>query len=149
MYLIFKNQQFMNFTSIKTPPIYFWVIGIIALLWNTFGVYNYIMQTFMTAGNLTSPSHTQQYLYEDLPSWYIFIFSIAVFAGLFGAISWLLRKKMAYMLFILSFLAVSIQQFYVLTEINPRDIFIPLTSIVILVFLIWFSKRAIAKEWLK
>ncbi|HUH28143.1 hypothetical protein [Gelidibacter sp.] len=139
----------MNINSTKTPPAYFWIVGIIALLWNIFGVYNYIMQTFMTAGKLSSGSHTQQNLYEDLPIWFISIFSIAVFAGLLGAISWLLRKKVAYILFIISFLAVGIQQFYVLTEINPRDIFIPLTSIVIVVFLIWFSKRAIAKEWLK
>lgn len=139
----------MNLNSTKKPPVYFWVIGIIALLWNIFGVYNYVMQTFMTTGKLTSGSHTQQNLYEDLPIWFISIFAIAVFFGLFGAISWLLRKKVAYILFIISFLAVGIQQFYVLTEVNPRDIFIPLTSIVIVVFLIWFSKRAIAREWLK
>lgn len=139
----------MNIISTNKPPVYFWIVGIIALLWNAFGVYNYVMQAFMTTDQLSEFSKTEHNLYDDLPIWYISIFSIAVFTGLFGAISWLLRKKVAYTLFIISFLAVGIQQFYVLTEINPRDIFIPLTSIVIVVFLIWFSKRAIAKEWLK
>lgn len=139
----------MNFTSSKKPPLYFWIVGIIALLWYIFGVYTYLMQAFMTTEQVSNLSHSERLLYENLPIWYISIFAIAVFAGLIGALSWLLRKKFAYMLFIISFLAVGIQQFYVLTEINPRDIFLPLTSIVIVVFLIWFSKRAIVRGWLK
>ncbi|MBA6154447.1 hypothetical protein [Gelidibacter maritimus] len=138
----------MNLTSSKKPPVYFWIVGIIALLWNLFGVYNYVMQAFVTTEQRTQFSQAQHNLYDDLPIWYVSIFAIAVFAGLFAAISWLLRKRWAYTLFIISFLAVGAQQFYVLTEINPRDIFLPLTSIVIAVFLVWFSKRAIARKWL-
>jgi len=138
----------MNFSSTKTPPIYFWAIGAIALLWYIFGSYNFLMQIFMASNPMFSEAPTEQIFYKDLPVWYFSIVAIAVFFGLFGAISWLLRKKVAYILFIISFLAVGIQQFYVLTEINPRDIFLPLTSNVIAVFLIWFSKRAITREWL-
>lgn len=139
----------MNFTSTKKPPVYFWIVGIIALFWNAFGAYNYLMQAFMTTEQSTQLSKAEHNLYDDLPMWYISVFAIAVFAGLLAAISWLLRKKWAYSLFIISFLAVGIQQFYVLTEINPRDIFLPLISIVLALFLVWFSKRAIAREWLK
>ncbi|MBO3098119.1 hypothetical protein [Gelidibacter pelagius] len=139
----------MNFTSSKNPPVYFWVVGIIALLWNAFGVYSYIMQAFLTTEQRTQLSQAQHNLYDDLPIWYVSVFAIAVFAGLFAAIFWLLRKRWAYTLFIISFVAVGIRQFYVLTEINPRDIFLPLTSIVIAVFLVWFSKRAIVRTWLK
>lgn len=144
-----KNQQFMNFSFSKKPRVYFWIVGIIALLWYVFGVYNYLMQAFMTQDQFSGLSHSEQQWYENLPLWYVSIFAIAVFAGLLGAMSLLLRRKFAYTLFIISFFALIIQQFYVLTEINPRDIFLPLSSIVIVVFLIWFSKRAIAKEWLK
>jgi hypothetical protein len=133
----------MNFTSTKKPPVYFWIAGIIALFWNAFGVYNYLMQAFMTTEQSTQLSKAEHNLYDDLPMWYISVFAIAVFAGLLAAISWLLRKKWAYSLFIISFLAVGIQQFYVLTEINPRDIFLPLISIVLALFLVWFSKRAL------
>lgn len=133
----------MNFSSSKSLPVYFWIVSGIALLWHSFGVYSYFIQTTVNA------DHSEHIRYEGLPFWYMSISAIAVFAGLLGAIFCLLRKKMAYTLFIVSFLAVGIQQFYVLTEINPRDIFLPLTSIVIVVFLIWFSKRSIARQWLK
>lgn len=139
----------MNFTSTNKPPVYFWVVSITALLWNAFGVYNYLMQAVMTTEQLNQLSNTDQNLYSDLPAWYISIFAIAVFAGLIGSICLLIRRRWAYILFIISFLAIGIQQFYVLTEINPRDIFLSLSMIVIGVFLVWFSKRAVARKWLK
>ena len=85
----------------------------------------------------------------NFPAWYISAFAIAVFTGLLGSIFLLIRKRWAYFLFFLSLLATGIQQFYVLTEINPRDIFLSLSALVIAVFLVWFSKRAVAREWLK
>ena len=139
----------MNFSSINKPPLYFWAVSIIALIWNAFGSYNYLAQAFMTSGQLEQLPNTDQNLYANLPAWYISAFAIAVFAGLLGSISLLIRKRWAYMLFVISFLASGIQQFYVLTEINPRDIFLSLSIVVIAVFLVWFSKRAAARQWLK
>lgn len=138
----------MNFSSSNKPPVYFWVVAIIAILWYAFGVYNYLMQAFLTKEQVTELSNVDQLFYDDLPAWYVSAFAIAVFAGLVAAISLLIRKRWAYILFIVSFLAVGIQQFYVLTEINPRDILLSLSAIVIAVFLVWFSKRAAARKWL-
>ncbi|MBJ7882869.1 hypothetical protein [Gelidibacter salicanalis] len=135
----------MNFTSLNRPPVYFWIVSIIAFIWNAIGVYNYIALAFMTDDHLGELSKTEQHL----PAWYLSVFAIAVFAGLFGSMFLLIRKRWAYVLFIVSFLAVGFQQFYILTEVNPRDIFLSLTILVISVFLIWFSKRAVARKWLK
>lgn len=139
----------MNFYASKKLPVYFWVVGLIALLWYAYGVYNFLMQAFMNTNPPTQISQTEHLLYDNLPLWYMTVFGFAVFSGFLGALLWLLRKRRAYILFIISFFTVGIQQFYVLTEINPRDIFLPLTSNVIAVFLVWFSKRAIARRWLK
>lgn len=139
----------MNFSSSNKLPIYYWVVSTIAFIWNAFGVYNYLLQLFMTEEQLTQLSKVDQALYANLPAWYASAFAIAVFAGLFGSISLLIRKRWAYTLFIISFLAIGVQQFYILTVINPRDIFLSLSIIVIAVFLVWFSKRAVAREWLR
>ena len=139
----------MNFSSSNKLPIYYWVVSTIAFIWNAFGVYNYLLQAFMTEEQLTQLSKVDQTLYANLPAWYVSAFAIAVFAGLFGSISLLIRKRWAYTLFIISFLAIGFQQFYILTVINPRDIFLSLSIIVISVFLVWFSKRAVAREWLR
>jgi hypothetical protein len=139
----------MNFTSTNKLPVYFWAVGIIALFWNAFGVYNYLIQAFMTEEQLTHLPKTNQALHAGLPAWYVSAFAIAVFTGLIASIFLLIRKRLAYILFIISFLAIGVQQFYVMTVIIPRDIFLSLSSIVIAVYLVWFSKRAVAREWLK
>ncbi|WP_299390993.1 hypothetical protein [uncultured Gelidibacter sp.] len=139
----------MNFSASNKPPVYFWVISIIAVLWNAFGVFNYLMQAYMTQEDLDQLSKTDQNLYANLPSWYIGAFAIAVFAGLLGAISLVLRKRWAYSFFVVSLLAVGLQQLYIVTEIYPRDIFLSLTIIVVSTFLVWFSRRALARQWLK
>ncbi len=141
----------MNFSSTNTnnTPVFFWIASVIALVWNIFGVYNYLTEAFSTSGQFGELSNLDPSMDVSFPAWYISAFAIAVFAGLFGSILLLLRKRWAYFLFFISLVATGIQQFYVLTEINPRDIFLSLSALVIAVFLVWFSKRAIARGWLK
>ena len=139
----------MNFSSTNNPPVYFWVASFIALVWNAVGAYSYIMLAVSNSEQLSQITGTDQNVDAILPAWYISAFAIAVFAGLLGSIFLLIRKRWAYFIFFVSLLATGIQQFYVLTEINPRDIFLSLSAIVISVFLVWFSNRAIAREWLK
>ncbi len=139
----------MNFSSTNNPPVYFWVASFIALVWNAVGAYSYIMLAVSNSEQLSQITGADQNVDAILPAWYISAFAIAVFAGLLGSIFLLIRKRWAYFIFFVSLLATGIQQFYVLTEINPRDIFLSLSAIVISVFLVWFSNRAIAREWLK
>ena len=139
----------MNFSSTNNPPVYFWVASVIALVWNAFGAYSYVMLALSNSEQLSEITNADQIIDAILPAWYISAFAIAVFAGLLGSIFLLIRKRWAYYVFIISLLSTGIQQFYVLTEINPRDIFLSLSAIVIAVFLVWFSRRAIAREWLK
>ena len=139
----------MNFSSTNNPPVYFWAASFIALVWNAVGAYSYIMLAVSNSEQLSQITGTDQNVDAILPAWYISAFAIAVFAGLLGSIFLLIRKRWAYFIFFVSLLATGIQQFYVLTEINPRDIFLSLSAIVISVFLVWFSNRAIAREWLK
>lgn len=139
----------MNFSYSKKPPSFFWAVGVIAFLWYAFGVYNFLMHAFLTSEALSQLSSADQVFHDNLPAWYISAFALAVFTGLIGSIALLIRKRWAYIIFVISFLDVGIQQFYVLTEINPRDIFMSLSSLVIAVFLVWFSKRAVSKGWLK
>ncbi|MGC1632023.1 MAG: hypothetical protein WA749_07915 [Gelidibacter sp.] len=139
----------MNFSSSNNPPFYFWAASVIALIWNAFGAYSYVMLALSNSEQLNEIPNTNQNIDAVLPAWYISAFAIAVFAGLLGSIFLLIRKRWAYFVFSIALLSTGIQQFYVLTEINPRDIFLSLSSIVIAVFLVWFSRRAIEREWLK
>lgn len=72
-------------TTSQKPPISFWVISIVALIWNTMGVLAYIGQAFLTEEAIAAMPPEQQEIYRiEFPAWYTAAFAIAVSAG-FGA----------------------------------------------------------------
>lgn len=96
--------------TVKTrAPIWFWVVGVIALLWNGLGVMAYLQQIAMSAADFAALSRVQQDLLSTLPFWVTAAFAIAVFAGFAASISWLLQKRIAVRLLLLSLLAVIVQ----------------------------------------
>ncbi|TCK69337.1 hypothetical protein DFQ05_0858 [Winogradskyella wandonensis] len=138
-------------TSSK-PPIWFWIVSVLALLWNGMGVLAYIGQAFITEDMIAQlPADQQaQYLMEH-PAWYTAAFATAVFAGALGAICLLIRKKWAYFLFVLSALGAIIQHAYLFmnVEMTGAQMIMPVMVIVVCLFLIYFSKNAISKQWIK
>lgn len=130
------------------PGIAFWIIGVIALIWNGMGVNAYLQQAFKTEAYITDLSADQIALIGGLPAWMTALFAIAVFAGVIGAIALLMRKKIAAIILCISFAAATIQQLYWLFGTEAADVFIeknvylmPILVIVFSAFLAWYSKN--------
>ena len=90
-------------TESNKPGILFWIVGIVALIWNAMGCLNYIAQAFDLEMASEGLSVEQIAFMETIPAWNTALFAIAVFAGLAAAITFLMRKKIAVNLFIISF----------------------------------------------
>jgi len=138
------------------PPIWFWIVSAIALLWNAMGVNAYLQQAYNTEAHRAQYNESQLELIANQPSWYTAVFALAVFAGILGCISLLLRKKWARLLFIISLLGVIGQLYYNLVVVKSHEMFTSTFEIVmtimiplIAVLLLWFSKKGIVKGWLK
>ena len=133
--------------SSNKPEISFWIIGIIALIWNILGVVAYLMQAYMTEEELLALPLEEQALYSDIPAWVTAAFALAVFGGLLGCLLLLLRKKLATFVFIISLIGIIVQMTYNVfmskaAEVyGPGNMIMPLMVIVIGTFLIWYSKR--------
>ena len=140
----------MTDLSNTKPPIWFWIIAVVALIWNGMGVMAYLVRAFMTDEMIAAIPEEQQaeYLIEH-PAWYTAAFALAVFCGALGCLALLLRKKWAYMLFLISFIAATIQQVYIMVTIEEASPIMPIMIIVVCAFLVWFSKMSTAKGWLK
>lgn len=136
----------MTKSSIK-PPVWFWIISVLGLIWNGMGVDQYLGQAYKTERWQSLMSPEQIELAQNLPAWYTACFALAVFGGTLGCIALLLRKKWAYLLFFLSLIAVIIQMSYITFSLKMSN---PMTPIIIIValFLVWYSKKAIAKGWI-
>ncbi len=138
--------------STNKPNVLFWVIGIIALIWNAMGVMAYLGEVYRTEDLKLNMSEAELAYLEAEPAWYTAVFAIAVFAGVLGCILLLLRKKLAYTLFVISLLAVIAQQVYhfVLSDaleiMGTFDITMSIMVVIISIFLVWYSKDQIKKE---
>ena len=134
------------------PAVAFWIIGIAALLWNLMGVANYLMQAFKVEAVMAEMTDDQMALLESLPAWMTALFAIAVFSGALGCIALLMRKGIAVKLFMISFIAATIQQLYWVFGTDAIEVFsesmpylMPILIIIVCVFLVWYSKDQKAK----
>ena len=67
--------------SVK-PPTWFWIVSVLALIWNFMGVGQYLAQAFITDEAKALMTVDQLKLLEETPSWLTAIFALAVWTGL-------------------------------------------------------------------
>lgn len=128
----------------RKMPIWFWVIGMVALLWNGIGVAAYIGQVTMSTSDFGALPELQRKLLIDQPFWHSAMFPLAVLSGFLGAVVLLLRKRIAIRLFLLSLIAVLVQiaGYFILdgylefiaTQNLVRPILIPIIALGLLLF---------------
>ena len=142
----------MNKQSNQTPNS-FWIIGILALFWNLVGVFAYLGQTFMSDEILKTLSKSEQNYFTTIPAWVTAAFATAVFAGLFGSICLLFKKKIAFFLFLISLVALILQHnynFYIqdYMKITGAQLILPFATTLIGGFLLWFAYKMDKKNLL-
>lgn len=144
----------MKSNSAIKPPVWFWIISVLALLWNLMGVVAYLGQAYMTDEALSALPEPQQALYTAQPAWVTGAFAIAVWAGLLGCIALLLRKGWAHPVFLISLIGILAQMGYVffmsdtLAVMGNSASIMPIFVIVIGVALLVFAQLANNRNWL-
>ena len=145
----------MTNSSTNKPPVWYWIVTVLALIWNGMGVMQYLGQAYLTESFKSQYTTEQLEIITNTPSWAIAAFAIAVFTGLIGAICLLLKKKVAYFFFLLSLIGVIVQLYHNLIVIKSVDIYGPAAAIMsgmiigLAIFLVWFSKYSAKKTWIK
>ena len=137
-----------------TPPRSFWIISILALLWNLLGVASYLMTVKMSPDALAAMPEAERALYQNVPAWVTSSFAIAVFGGTLACILLLMRKRVASTLFLVSLLAILVQMghAFFMTQMlavhGAAGAALPLCVIVAAMFLLWYSRGAQSRGWL-
>jgi magnesium-transporting ATPase (P-type) len=141
-------------TTSHKPNVLFWVIGIIGLIWNAMGVFQFFAENFMKETLYEGYTEEQIALMDNMPAWISVIFAIAVFSGFLGCVLLVMRKNTAVALFLISLVAVIIQMSYWLFFTNAKKVmgdgveYMPITVIVVAAILYFYSKHALKKGWL-
>ncbi|MEP1097252.1 MAG: hypothetical protein ABJG78_19205 [Cyclobacteriaceae bacterium] len=143
----------MTNDSIK-PPVWFWIVSGIALIWNAMGIQAYLDQAYMTPEKLSGLPEAQQAMYIDNPAWVTAAFAIAVFGGTIASILLLLKKKLAYTVFVVSLAGILAQMSYAFfmsgatDSFGPGGMIMPIMIILAGAALVYLSKKAISNGWL-
>jgi hypothetical protein len=98
----------------KAVPWHLWVVGVIALLWNAYGGYDYFMsmtqgETYMAGAGMTPD---QIAYYSAMPVWMTAVWAVGVWGGVLGSVLILLRNKLAFPVFAASFAAFLLSLLY-------------------------------------
>jgi len=86
----------------KTPW-HLWVIGLISLLWNAGGAFDYVMTKTANAAYVANYTAEQLAYLEAFPAWVSFFWALGVWGAVAGSVLLLLRSRHAVLAFVLSF----------------------------------------------
>ena len=135
-------------------PTWFWVVAVLAVLWNVMGAFAYYSDVTMSPEALVGLPQAQQDLRAAMPSWVTGLYAIAVFGGLAAAITLCLKNKLAIPLFAVSLAAVVIQMLYVSFGLNAvglmgtSTLLFPAVTILLGALQLWFSMHAKGRGWI-
>jgi hypothetical protein len=141
-------------TNTIKPPTWFWIISIIAFIWNLMGVIAYITQVTMSLEAMEALPEAQRTLYENTPAWATGAFAIAVWGGALGCLLLILRKALATPVLLLSLVGIMVQMYHAFFISNSIEVFgpggmiMPIMVVLIALFLVLFSRSAKSKNWI-
>ena len=131
----------------------FWLISVVALLWNVGGAINYIMQTNMDF--VATLPETHRAIIEGRPIWATGGFALGVFGGALGCLLLLFRKSISINVFIASLLGILVTMIHTIIVATSKIdfsfgeiIIMVVLPVIVAAFLIWYAKLAMTKDWI-
>lgn len=127
----------------------FWGISVVTLLFNVMGVINFFVQ--MSADSLDKFPEFYHPIIEGRPAWATSAFAVAVFGSTLACLLLLLRKSVAYYVFIASLLGLAVTMIHIFEVVGVGSVQVwsgVLMQLVVTAFLTWYSKYAARKNWL-
>jgi len=137
------------------PARSFWVISAAALVWNLIGVASYLMTVTISAETLNAMPVAERSLYQGIPAWVTSSYALAVFGGTLASALLLARRAGAVSAFYVSLLAIIVQMTHTLFMSaiakvrGPAAAALPVAIIIVAVYLLWYSRSARARGWLR
>ena len=105
----------------KSVPKHLWIVGIVTLLWNLMGAFDYLMTQTRNAAYLARFDEAQLAYFEAFPFWFEFCWALAVWGSVLGSILLLLRRRAAVGVFAVSFVSMLATMVYSLGLSDGRE----------------------------
>jgi len=141
----------MGLNTKPSTPMHLWIIGVLSLLWNLFGCFDYLMSELSPASYYASmgmSSESSSYM-ADLPAWLIAFWALGVWGSLVGSLLLLARSRRAVLAFAVSLVGLAVSQFtqaFVLLPPQAAPFGLMLTIWSALIFVLVYARSMAAKR---
>lgn len=138
-------------TQTAKTPRHLWIIGFVALIWNLIGAMDYVMTETKNEAYMSQFSEQQLEFFYNFPAWLIAFWAVAVWGGVLGSILLLMRKKLAYPVFLVSFLCMIVTTIHnygfagAADVVGGAGVFFSLVIFLVALVLVIYSKRMAAR----
>jgi fucose permease len=102
-------------------PKHLWVVGILALIWNAFGAFDYVMSQMNVESYVGQFTEEQRAFMASYPSWAVAGWAVGVWGAFLGSIALLLRRSWAVYLFGVSLVGMVLAFMYSLVLADGPD----------------------------
>ena len=97
--------------AVKTP-VHLWIVGVLALLWNSIGVFDYVASKFNLESYLSQFEPEMLDAVNAMPAWATASWAFGVWGAFVGTIGLLLRKKWAVWAYVASIAGLLLSNIY-------------------------------------
>jgi hypothetical protein len=141
----------MATTALSSPPSWFRIVALVAIVWNAFGVFMYLHSVGVFGDPMTDMTEAQRTAAASIPAAIKGAFALGTFAGLIGSLGLQLRKRWAWPVLLVSLVALVVLEGWIVFLSGHRDAFglgIPITVTVGALLLAWLAHHARQRGWL-
>ena len=134
-----------------SSPLWFRIVGLVAVLWNAFGVAMYLSSVGIFGDPMAGLSEAERAAASSIPGWITGAFAIGTFAGLFASLGLVLRKSWAAPMFIVSLVALLLLEGWIVFFSGALEIFgiaVPIMVSAGAILLAWLAIHARRRGWL-
>jgi len=137
----------MDNMTVRTPW-HLWVVGVLAVLWNSIGAFDYVMTMYGGMDYLRQSGMNEAFVaeFEQMPMWMSVAWPVAVWSAVLGAVLLLLRSRWAFISFVVSLIVyvANLAHNYGMSELGSlggtAGLVIATIITLSLVLLIWYSR---------
>ncbi|MBO6718217.1 MAG: hypothetical protein JJ913_09710 [Rhizobiaceae bacterium] len=118
-------------------PLHLWIVGVLSLLWNAMGAFDYLMTQSRSEWYMSQFSPEQLDYFYSFPLWADAAWALGVWGAFFGSLALLLRRSWAVWLFGVSIAGLVLTSIYNFVLTNGAELMGEGAEVWVLTLLIW------------
>jgi hypothetical protein len=108
--------------SQEPTPRHLWIVGILALLWNLVGAFDYLATQTQYESYMSGFTPAQLDFFFGFPTWVVAFWALAVWGAVLGTVLLLMRKRLAVQVLLVSFLSMIVTSIHNLVLSNGMEV---------------------------